>query len=54
MDSRHLVDTWLVCVTVLEPAVSRAFKISLPVGGAKPTSKVRGSVSKGRRVVMEI
>ncbi|KAL5515165.1 hypothetical protein EMCRGX_G000293 [Ephydatia muelleri] len=39
MDSRHLVDTWLVCVTVLEPAVSRAFKISLPVGGAKPTSK---------------
>eukprot|EP00731_Ephydatia_muelleri_P012693 Em0007g3a len=39
IDSRELLTTWLVSVSVLDPAVSRAFKISLPVGGANSTSK---------------
>ena len=40
VDSRQLVDAWLVCSISQEPGVSRAFQITLPVGGNTPTQKV--------------
>ena len=40
VDSRQVVDVWLVCSTSQEPGVSRAFQITLPVGGNTPTQKV--------------
>ena len=40
VDSRQVVDVWLVCSTPQEPGVSRAFQITLPVGGNTPTQKV--------------
>ena len=40
IDCSQLVDAWLVCSTSQEPGVSRAFQITLPMGGNTPTQKV--------------
>ena len=39
------MDAWLVCSTSQEPGVSRAFQITLPMGGNTPTQKVGFSVN---------
>ena len=40
IDSKQLVDAWLVHTTSQEPSISRAFQINLSTGGNTPTQKV--------------
>ena len=36
---RQLVRSWLVCVTSQSPMISKAFEITIPVGGGKGSNK---------------
>ena len=39
VEFHQLVRTWLVCVSARAPMISRAFELTLPVGGGKGCSK---------------
>ncbi|KAG2459473.1 NPHP4 protein, partial [Polypterus senegalus] len=39
VDYHHLVASWLVCVSSRQPLISKAFEISIPVGGGKGSNK---------------
>ncbi|TRY82321.1 hypothetical protein DNTS_000054 [Danionella cerebrum] len=39
VDTRQLVDSWLLCITCRQPVISKAFEISVPVEGGKGSNK---------------
>ena len=39
-DSYQIVKAWMVCGNAQEPTVTKAFQITLPIGGKKPITKV--------------
>ena len=44
VECSRLLDVWLVGVTAVQPAVSRAFKITLPQGGENRIEKVQSAL----------
>ena len=39
-DSRQIVKAWMICGSALEPTITKAFQITLPIGGTEPITKV--------------
>lgn len=44
IDRQRVVKAWMVCGNTLEPTVTKAFQITLPIGGRKPITKVIGNL----------
>ncbi|XP_041655501.1 nephrocystin-4 [Cheilinus undulatus] len=39
VEQRHIITTWLVCLNVHRPVLSKAFEVCVPVGGGRGSSK---------------